>query len=141
GATELLPQDEPRRAALLAELGAALIDAGRLTDAEGILADARRLAADAHDERADSHAIVQQEFMRLMRGEEGGTDKAARAVERVLPVFQQTGDEHGLCRARRLEALLHWYAARAAAAAEAWERAAEHARRAGDEDERSEILN
>src|SRR5262249_10154093 len=47
----------------------------------------------------------------------------------------------GLCRARRLEAYLHWNAAHAAAAAEAWERAAEHARRAGDEDERSEILN
>jgi tetratricopeptide (TPR) repeat protein len=56
-------------------------------------------------------------------------------------VFERCGDEHGLCAARRLEALLHWNAAQAAAAIAAWEQAAEHARRAGDEDERSEILS
>jgi tetratricopeptide (TPR) repeat protein len=36
---------------------------------------------------------------------------------------------------------MRWNTARAAAAAEAWDKAAEHARRAGDEDERSEILS
>src|SRR5262249_31613874 len=95
----------------------------------------------AHDERADSHALVQQQFLALMRVEEGGTVEAARAVERVVPVFERVGDEHGLCRARRLEAWLHWNGARAVAAAEAWGPAAGNARRAGDEDERSEILN
>jgi tetratricopeptide (TPR) repeat protein len=62
-------------------------------------------------------------------------------VEKVIPVFERSGDHHGLCRARRLQAWLHWNAARAAAATEAWEQAAEHARKAGDEEERSEILN
>jgi tetratricopeptide (TPR) repeat protein len=56
-------------------------------------------------------------------------------------VFERYDDDRGLCRARRLEAWLHWNEARAGAAAEAWERAADHARRAGDEDERSDILN
>ena len=36
---------------------------------------------------------------------------------------------------------MQWNMARAAAAAEAWDKAAEHARRAGDEDERNEILS
>jgi predicted ATPase/class 3 adenylate cyclase len=140
-ASDLLGAGEPTRAALLAELGAALIDAGRLSDAEDVLAEARRLAAAAHDERADSHALVQQQFLQLLRVADGGTEEATRVVETVVPVFERFDDRHGLCRARRLEAWLHWNAARAAAAAEAWEQAAAHARSAGDEDERSEILN
>ena len=43
-ASDLLALDAPRRAALLPELGAALIEAGRLDDAEAVLADARQLA-------------------------------------------------------------------------------------------------
>jgi len=140
-ASDLLALDEPRRAGLLPELGAALIEAGRLPDAEIVLAEARQLAAAAQDECADSHALVQQQFLQLLRVADGGTEEAARAVESVVPVFERCGDHHGLCRARRLQAWLHWNAARAAAAAAAWEQAAAHARRAGDEDERSEILN
>ena len=137
----LLAGDDPGRAVLLSELGAALIEAGRLPDAESVLTEARQLAAMTHDERADSHALVQQQFLQLLRVSDGGTEEAARAVERVLPVFERHADHHGLCRARRLQAWLHWNEARAAAAAAAWEQAAEHARRAGDEEERSEILN
>ncbi len=140
-ASELLALDGARRAALLPELGAALIEAGRLPEAERVLAEARQLAAAADDECADSHALVQQQFLQLLRVADCGPEEAARAVEKVVPVFEHCDDQHGLCRARRLEAWLHWNAARALAAAEAWEQAAEHARRAGDEDERSEILN
>jgi len=140
-ASDLLAFDEPRRAGLLPELGAALIEAGRLPDAEIVLAEARELAAAAQDEGADSHALVQQQFLQLLRVADGGTEEAARAVETVIPVFERSGDHHGLCRARRLQAWLYWNKARAAAAAEAWEQAAAHARLAGDEDERSEILN
>ena len=66
-ASDLLALDAPRRAALLPELGAALIEAGRLSDAEAVLAEARRLAASAEDECADSHAVVQQQFLQLLR--------------------------------------------------------------------------
>jgi predicted ATPase/class 3 adenylate cyclase/DNA-binding winged helix-turn-helix (wHTH) protein len=140
-ASDLLALDAPRRAALLPELGAALIEAGRLRDAEEILVEARELADSAEDDCADSHALVQQQFLQLLRVADGGTEEAARAVETVIPVFERCGDDHGLCRARRLQAWLHWNAARAEAAAEAWELAAADARRAGDEEERSEILN
>jgi class 3 adenylate cyclase/tetratricopeptide (TPR) repeat protein/DNA-binding winged helix-turn-helix (wHTH) protein len=140
-ASDLLALDAPRRAALLPELGAALIEAGRLSDAEAVLAEARRLAASAEDECADSHAVVQQEFLQLLRVASGGTEEAAQTVESVIPVFERCGDDHGLCRAWRLQAWLHWNAGRAEGAAEAWERAAAHARRAGDEEERREILN
>src|SRR4029079_12421188 len=82
-ATELLAEDEPRRALLLSELGAALIDAGgeeHEAEAERALAEARRIASAAHDERADSHALVQQQFLQLLRVEHRSTDEAARAV-------------------------------------------------------------
>ena len=61
--------------------------------------------------------LVQQQFLRLLHVEEGGTEEAARAAARVMPVFERDGDDLGLCRARRLEAWLHWNEARAEAAA------------------------
>ena len=61
-------------------------------------------------------------------------------VERVVPVFRAAGDEQGLCSALRLRGWQHWLLARAEAAAEAWEEAAEHARAAGLEHERSDLL-
>ena len=140
-AADLLALDAPRRAALLPELGAALIEAIQLDEAEPVLAEARQLAAAAGDARADSHALVQQQFLQLRRVDEGATEEGTRVVETVIPVFETFRDEHGLCRARRLEALMQWNMARAAAAADAWDKAAEHARRAGDEDERNEILS
>src|SRR6202000_2478628 len=55
-------------------------------------------------------------------------------------VLRRHGDEQGLCRAFRLQALLHWFAARTGAAASAWEQAAVHAMGAGAEHERADIL-
>jgi predicted ATPase/class 3 adenylate cyclase len=136
----LLPADSPRRTVLLAELGAALIECGRLTEAEPVLDEGKRLAAAAGDERAASHVLVQQQFLRLHRGEEGALEEAAQATARVIPVFERHGDDLGLCHARRLEAWLFWNEARAEAAAAAWERATVHAQQAGDRHEYYEIL-
>ena len=84
--------------------------------------------------------LVQQQFLRLLHGEEGALEGAARATARVIPVFERHGDDLGLCHARRLEAWLFWNEARAEAAAAAWERAAAHARQAGDRHEYYESL-
>jgi tetratricopeptide (TPR) repeat protein len=88
----------------------------------------------------ESRVLVQVQFLRLLQVTEGGIDSAASAVQQVLPVFERCDDQHGLCSARRLEAWLHWNEAHAAAAAEAWERAAAHASLADDETARAEIL-
>jgi predicted ATPase/class 3 adenylate cyclase len=143
-AREVMPAREPGRARLLVDLGAALIEAGseqQEAQAESVLSEARLVAAAAENECADAHARVQQEFLQLLRVEHRSTDEAAQTVESVVPVFERFHDEHGQCSARRLEALLRWNSAQAASAAKAWEQAAEHARRAGDEDQRSEILS
>jgi class 3 adenylate cyclase/predicted ATPase len=135
-----LLDDDARRAELLPELGAAQMEAGNFAEAEAILAEAGQLARSAEDERAESRVLVEQQFLGLLRLAEEGTDEAARLVERVIRVFERHDDQHGLCRARRLQGTLHWIEARAAAAAESWQQAAAHARQAGDENERSEIL-
>jgi predicted ATPase len=132
--------DAAARAELLPELGAALISAGRLAEAERVLAEATVVATEAKDESAESRVLVQQQFLRLLHATEGGSEKAALVVERVIPVFERREDHHGLCSTRRLEAWLHWNEAHAASAAQAWEEAAAHASRAGDEHARAEIL-
>ena len=139
-AAALLPDDHARRTKLLLDLGSALMEAGRLMDADEVLGEAGRLAAATGDERSGAHVLVQQQFLRLHRRESSGTAEAAAVVGRVVPVFQRADDEYGLCDAFRLRASLHWMEAHAAASSEAWEQAAEHARRAGAEHERIEIL-
>ncbi len=136
----LLPADNPQRRMLLPELGAALIESGQLVEAERVLQEAERLATAVNDERAASHVIVQQELLRLLRVEDGGTEQPARAPALMVQVFERWKDDLGVCRARRLEALHHWIEARAEAAAQAWENAATYARLAGDRHLYNEIL-
>ena len=138
--SRLLPTDDTRRIALLAELSGALIESGRLDDAGRALDEAERLAAAADDKRLAAHVLVQRQFLRIFHGEEGGLEEAARAAATVIPVFERLGDDLGLCRARRLEAWLSFTAARGEAAIAAWEQAAAHAQRAGDWHEYYEIL-
>jgi len=136
--------DGARRARLLPEVGAALIETGseeNECEAETILVEARRLATLAGDECADAHAVIQQQILLVFRAEEGAPEEATRAVATVIPVFERHADEHGLCRAWRLQGMVHWHEARAAAAVEANEKAATHARLAGDEEERAIILS
>ena len=139
-AVTMASDDTQRRAALLPDLGAALIEAGRLADADRVLAEATRAAEEAGDECAEARALIQHQVLRLLRGEATETAGASAVVERVIPVFQAAGDEQGLCSALRLDAWHHWIEARAEAAASRWEEAAEHARRGGLEHERIEIL-
>jgi predicted ATPase/class 3 adenylate cyclase/DNA-binding winged helix-turn-helix (wHTH) protein len=139
-AAALVPTDSARRAALLPDLGAALIETGRLAEAGDVLDEAGREAAAAGDESAAARALVQQQFLRLQRGEAAGQAETAAVIEQVTPVFRAAGDERGLCAAERLDAWRHWIGAQAEAAAAAWERAATHARNARAEHERIEIL-
>ena len=132
--------DDPLRATLLVDLAATMIEAGKLTKAKPVLVKAARLATAGHDARVCAHVDVQRHLLELEEIPGQGTTEAKGIVERVLPVFQRACDHLGLCRALRLRAYLYWIEARAGAAAQAWEEAAEHARLAGAERERVEIL-
>jgi len=138
-AATLLPQSDPARAALLPVLGATLMEAGRLPDAERVLAEARQEAAALGDEGLSAHALVEHALLQLQMTSDA-TAEATAAVERALPVFARNRDELGTCRARRLEAWVHWIHGRTAAAEASWNEAAKHASRAGAEREEAEVL-
>ena len=138
-AVALLAEDDPARAALLPELGTALTDAGDLPEAEKVLAEAQQLAAASGDDRLAAHVTVQQLALRLQATTDATSDAPA-VIAGVLPVFRRHGDEMGACRARRIEAWVHWIHGDTRAAEAAWQAAAANARRAGAEREEADVL-
>ena len=58
----------------------------------------------------------------------------------MIPIVEAAEDWHGLCRAWQLRASSNWLLGQAADAAEAWEHAAGHAGKAGEQHKRADIL-
>ena len=139
-AAALLPDDDPALARIYTSLGTALTEAGQLEKARTTLGHAQRIAAVGGDAALGAHAKVQA----LLLGLKADPNKAAIEIAHALPELQRTfdrsRDEAGLCRALRLQAALHWYHVRSAAAEDAWQRAAEYARRVHDRRQLIEIL-
>jgi predicted ATPase len=140
-AAALLSHDDRGRVELLACLGAALTEAGRLSEADRVLEEAVGCARVHGDERLQAHAIVEQLFLRIQVDTERAITQARELGERVRVIFQDHDDDRGLCKLWRLRALVHWLEGRCRAADDAWEQAAEHARKAGDDRLRAEILS
>ena len=72
----LLGPDDPARPELLSALCAALIDAGRLADADKFLSEAIARAVAENDTRLESRALVDQQLVRLHAGTSGGHEQA-----------------------------------------------------------------
>jgi DNA-binding SARP family transcriptional activator len=139
-AASLPPVAESRRALLLVDLAATLADAGELAEAERVLDDVGTAAPGADGDGIGERLLVERQFLELHRAAPGTARHSSAIVERVLPTFERAADEQGLCRALRLQAYSDWTLGRLSNADDAWERAAEHARRAGREHERADIL-
>src|SRR6266545_2745484 len=139
-AVSLLPPDEPARSVLLPTLGVALLESGRLKEADRVLEEAIERATAENDPRLEARARVEQQFVRLQVESSRGIAQARRVTDSALGILGERGDDLGLCRAWCLRAWIGWTEGLIANADEAWRRAAEHARRAGDERELFEIL-
>ena len=139
-AASLLPADDPARARAQTGLGAALLEAGRLDQADRVLADAGRIAAVAGDRELAARARVQRLLLGLQVDMGATAAEVGQALPELLATFEQAGDEVGRCQAWRLRAAVHWLQADSAAAEEAWRQAALHARLAGDERQLTEVL-
>jgi predicted ATPase/class 3 adenylate cyclase len=139
-AAALLAHDDRARAELLPCLGAALTEAGRLSEADGVFDEAVGSASVHGDERLEAHAVVEQLFLRIQVDTEKAITTARAQGERLRRIFEDNEDDRGLCKVWRLRALVHWLEGQCTAADAAWEQAAEYARRAGDDRERAEIL-
>ena len=139
-AEALLSGDDCARAELLPSLGAALTEAGRLAEADRVLEAAVDCARVNDDERLEAHAVVEQLFLRIQVDTEKAITTARALGERLRVTFEDNEDARGLCKVWRLRALVHWLEGQCLAADAAWGEAAEHARKAGDDRERADIL-
>jgi class 3 adenylate cyclase/tetratricopeptide (TPR) repeat protein len=131
-ATSLLGENDPLQARILPALGRALVDAGQFEEAEATLREAMNSAAAGRDAILDARLRLPWLNLRIATDSEVATDEIRQELERILPLLEQAGDESDLARWWQVMALVHWTGAQAAATEAALERAAPHAKNAGD---------
>ena len=133
-AVMLLPEGAAERIALLPDLGEALMDVGEFPWAELFLEEA---IASGDSSSEDGLVSARGELLLLrVRGQAGTperwSERLVPAAARAISRFEERGDDAGLATAWRLLAWAHGTSLRYGRAAEAAERAIEHARLAGD---------
>jgi class 3 adenylate cyclase/tetratricopeptide (TPR) repeat protein len=132
-AAAVLPDDDRARAELLPDYGEALLQIGRFAEAEATLDEAVGLGERTGAAHVTAHASLVRLLVRLRAGDpESWRQEAAVTIAEAMAVFEATGDDAGTAKAWRLLAWTHGTACDFGKAAEASERALEHARRAGD---------
>jgi len=131
-AAELLLPDDPERLDMLPLLGRVLQDTGDWSDARAVLAEAREHAAQIGDVRLEAEAIVALAHLEMFTDTLRSHDEVRAMLAEPLRVFEELGDEAGLASTLGLIGQLEFWAGHAESAIGDLERAAEHARRAGD---------
>jgi class 3 adenylate cyclase/tetratricopeptide (TPR) repeat protein len=130
-AIDVLPHDDSSRLKLLPALGRALTEAGAWARARSVLTEAVELGASA-DEEVAADATVALAYLELHIEADSSHAKVRERLRPALDVFERTGDDAGLARALALDGMLLVFAGANAEAVVALERAAGHARKAGD---------
>jgi class 3 adenylate cyclase/tetratricopeptide (TPR) repeat protein len=138
-AVHLLPHGHPRRLDLLADLGSALSRTD-IVRADEVLTEAIEAARSAGDARLEARAGVRRVFVRLLLDPQVSQEGSLHEVERYVARFEEWKDDANLAEAIRLVGIIRFWQGRAAMAEEEFDRALEHARRAGDERQVAEIL-
>jgi class 3 adenylate cyclase/tetratricopeptide (TPR) repeat protein len=132
-ASQVLPELDPSRLALLPELAEAQLDVGRFAEARTSLEQAALGAKKTDDARLAADTRLIRLLVGLRAGEsERWSEMAVPQIERAIAVFTEAEDDAGLAKAWRLLGYVHGTACRYGDAAHACERALEYARRAGD---------
>jgi tetratricopeptide (TPR) repeat protein len=137
---DLLEIDPPRRLELLPELGRAVRFAGDAAGAAEVLREAVDETAATGDRRRMFLSRVEHAFMRLYTDPDFETEDAIGVAEEALAVFEELGDEAALARAWALIGHANWLLCRGERMEDAFTRALESTRRAGDPREEGWIL-
>jgi class 3 adenylate cyclase/tetratricopeptide (TPR) repeat protein len=124
---DVLPEGDPGRLSIAPELAEALTETADLARAETLL----QAALEAGDRGLEAHAQVVLLILKEFMEPERRSEEALQVLEGVIPVFEELGDDLGLARAWRLLGDVHWNRSSYAEADRAFERAIEHARKAG----------
>jgi class 3 adenylate cyclase/tetratricopeptide (TPR) repeat protein len=130
-AVELVPSDPVRRR-LLADLGGALMEAGELARAEETLEEAATLARTAGDAHVEWLARLRSAIVRIGREPKGAADAALREGRAAIDAREPEDDQEVLAWAWYAIAEAFQLRSEAVEQQHALERAAEHARAAGD---------
>jgi class 3 adenylate cyclase/tetratricopeptide (TPR) repeat protein len=127
-AVVLLDRDDPREAHLVCDLSIALRDQGRFDEADAALTDVV--------DRPDSDATVRaraellRTYLRTLRGSSQAS--ALENVERLIRVLEEGGGERELAEAYTVLGILRTWRATMRAGQQAYQRAAELAKRSGN---------
>jgi class 3 adenylate cyclase/tetratricopeptide (TPR) repeat protein len=138
-ATALLTGPQGERRELLPILGAALIRTGDFPRAERVLTEALEAARTAGDRRLELRTVIDREFFRTFTMPEGSVEELVAVADEVIPLLEDLKDDLGLAKAWWLKSEVHVNACRWGERAENLERALEHARKAGDASEQSNL--
>ena len=131
-AASLLPPGDRARLEFLPDLGFALFEVGELERASTVLAEAIARARGCGDRGVEWRAIAWRGFVEMYtHPERVDQERLRREADEAIEVFSELGDHSGLARAFLLLSEVFWTMGQAAQAAEAGQRAAEQARRAG----------
>ena len=140
-ARALLPAGDRNRIELALPLSHRLFESGDDERCQQLLAQALDEAVQVGDERIEMHLRVRRAWMQSWWAPEGFVQEADEIATRALRVFEQAGDELGQARAWALAAKRLRTLGYAGNVKEAWERALDHARRAGDRAAERETLH
>jgi predicted ATPase len=131
-AASLLPPDDPARIELLPLLGSALTDSADFARAAAVLAEAISTAKAAGDPGTEALARLHHIRLSAQTDPDWVAADARRDAEAAVATFEQLGDHLGAARALQFVGLIAFWDGQCAKAEAAYEKSAEHARRAGD---------
>lgn len=133
-ARALLSPGDSRLPNLEVALAEALNSVGELKEAEALCLETIQAAAARGDKRTEWLATVQHVWLKFdLEPASWNTDDVRRTAGAALTVFEGLEDHRGLARVWLLVGYVDWNACRFEAAATAFERALDRARRAHDE--------
>jgi class 3 adenylate cyclase/tetratricopeptide (TPR) repeat protein len=139
-AAAMLEIDPPRRLELLPELGQAFRFAGDAAGAAAVLAEAVEEATATGNRRLVQLSRVEHALLRLYTNPDVKTEDTIGVAEEALAVFEELADEGALARAWALIGHANWLLCRGERMEDAFTRALECTRRAGDPREEGWIL-
>jgi class 3 adenylate cyclase/tetratricopeptide (TPR) repeat protein len=140
-AAKLLPIRDPRRLELSLTLSDALMEVGELQEAGEVIEQILKVAKVLKDTGMEARASLQRSLLRSYTDVENWKDEARKETERLIPVFEELGDDFGLARSQFLLAQVHWDDYKMAAAEQALEQALAHARAGGNSHDEAKILS
>jgi class 3 adenylate cyclase/tetratricopeptide (TPR) repeat protein len=131
-ASSLLPRHHPTRLSLLPTLASALEETGPLEQAEATLTDALESGRAVGDESLQLLAATRLVYLWLIRSPEATHEKAALELESLITRFEELQDDRGVAEALLVLGIVRFWAGRCKEALSIFERALDHAERAGD---------